>query len=228
MFNAEKLLGQIMTEVLGSGHGGQKYKKKKSSGMVNSLSSSLMSGKGLMTAIGLGVGAYEILKSKQGGSAPPPADGYGSAPAVSAMTPPPPPIPGSVPRPSVNPLQDVQPVAAIAHDETLALRMIQVMIAASHADGQMDSAEEEKILGRLQGQGIGQEERQFILAEMHSPKTIAQLTAGITDPRVAQTMYSLAVSAIVVDTPEERAWLDQLAAALSISDSMRRFIEAEE
>jgi uncharacterized membrane protein YebE (DUF533 family) len=31
-----------------------------------------------------------------------------------------------------------------------------------------------------------------------------------------------------VDTPEERAWLDQLGTALSISEGMRRFIEEEE
>jgi len=51
--------------------------------------------------------------------------------------------------------------------------------------------------------------------------------AGINDPRIAQTMYGLAVSAVVVDTAEERAWLDKLATALSLSEGMRRFIEAE-
>jgi hypothetical protein len=33
------------------------------------------------------------------------------------------------------------------------------------------------------------------------------------DPRIAQTMYGLAVSAVVVDAAEERAWLDKLATA---------------
>ena len=101
------------------------------------------------------------------------------------------------------------------------------MIAAAHADGGMDRDEETKILERLQGQGISQEEKCFILAEMHEPKSIDQLTDGINDPRIAQTMYSLAVSAVVVDTPEERAWLDALGTKLSISEGMRRFIENE-
>lgn len=94
-----------------------------------SLASTLLSGKGLMTAIGLGVGAYEILKSREGTNPPP----------LSAL-----------------------PVAPPS------------------------------------------------------------------DPRVAQTIYSLAVSTVVVDTAEERAWLDKLAAALSVSEGMRRFIEAED
>lgn len=234
MFNAEQLLGKMMAEMVGSGsgYGYKKHKKQKGSNMMSSLTSTLMSGKGLMTAIGLGVGAYEILKSKQGATpppafsqpmAPPPPinQGYGapSSPAAPAA---PPPLPGA----SAPPRQESG--SSAAHDDELALRLIQVMIAAAHADGGMDSDEEGKILGRLQGQGISQEEKRFILAEMHDPKPIDYLVAGIKDQRVAQTMYGLAVSAVVVDTAQERAWLDQLGTALSVSEGMRRFIEAEE
>jgi len=227
MFNAEQLLGKIMGEMVGSGSGHMKGKKKKGGSMVNSLTSSLMSGKGLITAIGLGVGAYEILKGKQGANppSPPPPMGYG-APSPSApsgsMTASPPPIPGV----AVNPPQD--PGLSSGQEENLAMRFIQVMIAAAHADGGMDPEEEAGILEKLQGQGLSQEEKRFVLAEMHDPKPIEQLTAGISDPRIAQTMYGLAVSAVVVDTPEERAWLDRLGTALSISEGMRRFIEEDQ
>jgi uncharacterized membrane protein YebE (DUF533 family) len=219
MFNAEQLLGKMMAGMVGGG-----------GGAVRSLTSTMLSGQGLMTAIGLGVGAYEILKSQQGATPPPPypqvppptsPSGYG-APSVAATPAGPPPVPGSL----VGSGQGQKDSSAPG--EELALRLIQVMIAAAYADGRMDSDEEGKILVRLQGQGLGQEERRFILAEMHAPKSIEQLAAGINDPRVAQTMYSLAVSTVVVDSPEERAWLDRLATALSISEGMRRFIEAEE
>ena len=230
MFNAEQLLGKMMAEMVGSGGGYKKHKKHKSGDMMRSLTSTLLSGKGLMTAVGLGVGAYEILKSKQGASPPPPGSmpppltappGSGGS-LAAAMPAEPPPLPGT----RINPLQDKK-VSSVPEQE-IALRLIQVMIAAAHADNGMDSEEEGKILERLQGQGISQEERRFILTEMHDPKPIEQLVAGINDPRIAQTMYSLAVSAVVVDTAEERAWLDKLATALSISEGMRRFIEAED
>jgi len=236
MFNAEQLLGKMMAEIIGAGSGHHKYKKKKGGGMVDSLTSSLMSGKGLITAIGLGVGAYEIWKGKQGETPPsfasapgapvppPPPMGYVAASAPGSSAPPasaPPPIPGG---PVSSPQE---PGASSGQGENLALRLIQVMIAAAHADGRMDPDEEAKILERLQGQGISQEEKRFILTEMHEPKSIDQLTNGIDDPRIAQTMYSLAVSAVVVDTPEERAWLDALGTKLSISEGMRRFIENE-
>ncbi|MDP3694586.1 MAG: DUF533 domain-containing protein [Desulfocapsaceae bacterium] len=230
MFNAEQLLGKMMTEMVGSGSGYKKHKKHNGGGMMRSLTSTLLSGKGLMTAIGLGVGAYEILKSQQGATppsshlVPPPptsSPGYGASPVAAASVVPPP-LPGTL----VNPLQGKE--SSSVQEEELALRLIQVMIAAAHADGGLDSDEEGRILARLQGQRLSQEERGFVLTEMHAPKSIEQLVAGINDPRVAQTMYSLAVSAVVVDTAEERAWLDRLATALTISEGMRRFIEEEE
>jgi uncharacterized membrane protein YebE (DUF533 family) len=235
MFNAEQLLGKMMSGMVGSdsGYGYKKHKRHKSGDMISSLTSTLMSGKGLITAIGLGVGAYEILKSSQGTAAsasttfsqplvsPPPINqGAGSSAPMATVAPPP--LPGG----SAPPRQEGSSPAV--HDDELALRLIQVMIAASHADGVMDSDEEGKILARLQGQGISQEEKQFVLAEMHDPKPIEYLAAGIKDQRVAQTMYSLAVSAVVVDTAQERAWLDQLGTALSVSEGMRRFIEGQD
>lgn len=242
MFNAEQLLGKVMAGMVGSGGGyshHKGYKKHKKSGLTDSLVSSLSSGKGLMTVIGLGVGAYEILKSKQG--APPPVTAPGMAAGMPPVATPnwgnhppaagttssgalvaPPPIPGGVvPSPS----QNQGGAAPVSEDADLAIRMIQVMIAAAHADGGLDHEEEEKILVRLQEQGIGPEEKSFILTELHAPKPIEQLTMGITDPRIAQAMYGLAVSAVVVDTEEERAWLEKLAAALSLSPAMCRFIE---
>lgn len=230
MFNAEQLLGKVMAEMVGSGRGNKKYKKNKGAGKMHSLSSTLLSGKGLMTAIGLGVGAYEILKSRKEATPSsfssqsvisPSTSGYGVTSTAAAASVPPP-LPGG----AITPLRDTG--VSLGQEGDLALRLIQVMIAAAHADGGMDSDEEGKILEKLQGQGISQEERRFILTEMHDPKSIEQLVAGISDPRVAQTMYSLAVSAVLVDTVEERAWLDRLAIALSISEGMRRFIEAED
>lgn len=68
MINAEKLLGKILSEVT-SVHSGQKKKQKKkykqkhrSDDLLSGLAGKLMSGKGLLTAVGLGVGAYTILK----------------------------------------------------------------------------------------------------------------------------------------------------------------------
>ncbi|SHO49076.1 DUF533 domain-containing protein [Desulfopila aestuarii] len=224
MFDAEKLLGTLMREVVGSSSG----KKKKKSKHSNTLVDSLKSGSGLMTAIGLGIGAYEILRSKS----QPQTTSYGQ----TAPPPPVPPAPGSQPPPVGNqasaPMPPPLPSSAPAvpgnlTSQDLACRMIQTMIAAAHADGTMDEQEEQAVLAKLKGEKISQEERMFLLTELHSPKSITELTAGISDPATAKAMYMLAVSAVDIDSEAERHWFDELAAKLGISKAVQNFIEEQ-
>nr|WP_321466959.1 DUF533 domain-containing protein [uncultured Desulfobulbus sp.] len=230
MFDAEKLLGKIVGEVMGSG------------GKSKSMLGGLGSGSGLLTMIGLGVGAYEILKQQgqqgatgglgqtppspgggtwSGGAPPPPPPGSGAAP------PPPPPAPGMTATPP-----PAQPAPSSTGSTglsggALATRLIQVMAAAAHADGVMDADEERAVLEKLRGADLTQEEKMFLLGELHQPKSIDALVAGIEDPAVAKTMYMLAVSAIEIDTEAERGWLDTLAERLGISQEMQAFIEEQ-
>lgn len=226
MFNAEQLLGKVLSEVMGSGSSKKKKKGK------NSLLSSLTSGAGLMTAIGLGIGAYEVLKEKK--QSPPPSQGYAPpppppshGPAWGGRTMPPPPPPPLSASPASPPVSVAAAALPQENAEDLAIRLIRVMIAAAHADGSLDEAEEKAILDRLRNAGLSQEERLFILDELHRPKSIAELTAGIADPSIAKTMYMLAVNAIAIDSPGERAWLDNLAASLSLSKAVQGFIEEQ-
>jgi uncharacterized membrane protein YebE (DUF533 family) len=224
MIDAEQLLGKVLSSAM-QGRGKKKKKKrKKSDDLVGSLVGGLSSGKGLLTAIGLGVGAYEILKqqsAKSSGGIAPSAPIPGSQPAS------PPPIPGQV-RPAAVPAPPQTAVSEITEAaQPLAIKLLLTMVAAAHADGRLDHLEERQILEKLQEQGLNQEEKAFLLRELHHPQSIEELTQGIDDPVVAQTMYSLAVSTIEVDTAEERQWLDTLASALGISPPMQQFIEQE-
>lgn len=233
MFDAEKLLSKVVSEVAGSGKGKKKGKKKKKgrSGLVDNLTT----GAGLMTIIGLGVGAYEILKSQSAQqTTPPPRPHPGPA-----TPPPPPPTPGATPTgalPAVPGSRQPSPATAggsssVAQrgfsNQEMACRMIQVMIAAAHADGTLDAEEEKAVLDRLRDAGLDQEEILFLLDELHKPKSIAELTADIDDPSVAKTMYMLALATIDVDTDAEREWLDQLAGRLGLSTALQRFIEEQ-
>lgn len=233
MIDAEKLLGKVLAGALqGNVRKGRKNRRTSDS-LVGSLLGSLASGKGLVTAIGLGIGAYEILKQNAGAAAPavPGRERGGLAPPVipsafegagSAM---PPPLPGA------STASQATPAVAADHNQPgqqdLAVTLIRTMVAAAHADGRMDQEEERRILEKLQEEGLSRDERQFLLQELHAPHSIDELAAGAGSPIIAQTMYSLAVSAIVVDTPEERQWLDRLAVALSISPAMQQFIEQD-
>ena len=155
---------------------------------------------------------------------PPPAAGIQNSP-------PPPPPPSSsaaslspTPAPAA-PAAQATPAAAFDQQE-LARRLIQVMVAAAHADGVLDADEEKAILDRLRAADLAQAEKMFLLEELHHPRPIAELTQGISgDLRLAQAIYAVALSAIVVDTDSERQWLNELGAALGLSPEICRFIE---
>ncbi|WP_319589084.1 DUF533 domain-containing protein [uncultured Desulfobulbus sp.] len=235
MFDAEKLLGKIVGEVVGKGSGSW-------GGGNKSILGSLGSGSGLMTMIGLGVGAFEILKQQQEqksqtggmGQAPPPPPGSGSfgtgAPppppgGFQATAPsPPPPMPSGAP--VISSPMSAPATGGLAGAE-LAVRMIQVMVAAAHADGAMDAEEERAVLDKLRGADLNQEEKMFLLGELHQPKSLEALTAGVSDPSVAKTMYMLAVAAIEIDSEAERAWLNELARQLGVSREIQAFIEEQ-
>ena len=110
---------------------------------------------------------------------------------------------------------------------TLALRLLQVMVAAAHADGTLDAEEEQGILTRLQQAELTQEEKLFFVDELQHPKSIEALTAGITDQSTARNLYMMAVAAIVVDSDAERAWLDALARQLGLSAAVQGFLEQQ-
>lgn len=215
MFNAEKLLGKIVGEVIGG------------SGKKGGISDSLTSGAGLMTIIGLGVGAMEIFKDQQQQKAgtTPPLPGTSSAPPPT-----PPPLPGAsaggVPPVPPPPPGATKAPAPLKSDE-LALRMIQVMIAAAHSDGVMDDEEKQTVLKKLEGSGLEEEEKSFLLQEMDRPLTIEKLTTGIDDPATCRSMYMLAVATITIDTPQEREWMDRLAEKLQLGSDIKEFIEEQ-
>ena len=228
MIDAEKLLGKLVGEVVGKS-GSWGHSKK-------SVLGGLGSGSGLMTLIGLGVGAYEILKQQSSqntsASAPPPPPGGGT---FAGSPPPPPPSASSAPQaPPISPApvpnptpvpQAMQAGQSAALSEQTAVRLIRVMVAAAHADGAMDAEEERAVLEKLRGADVSQEEKMFLLDELHRPCRVEDLVEGVSDPGLAKTMYILAFAAINVDTEAERAWLDRLAAGLGLSKDLQRFIE---
>ncbi|XOF33661.1 MAG: DUF533 domain-containing protein [Candidatus Electrothrix sp. YB6] len=226
------------------GQSGSSHRSAHKGSLLGQLTGNLKSGKGLLTAIGLGVGAYEIYRSKQQAQqpqagtvpayTPPPAAGQFSTPP-----PPPPPqqapvgqpqnAPGSAVPPSASTQQQQAggpaPLATGLNEQEVARRLVQVMIGAAHADGILDGDEEKAILDRLRDADLAQEEKMFLLDELHRPRSIAELTEGIEDTRLAQAMYAVAASAVVIDTESERMWFDELGEALSLSPEVRQFIE---
>ncbi|WP_446011253.1 DUF533 domain-containing protein [Candidatus Electrothrix sp.] len=265
--DVEKLLGKLLHEATGSGgkHFKKKYKKHKKkykgkkgyvqhhssshqgkSSLLGNLTGNLTSGKGLLTAIGLGVGAYEIYRTGQQAKQRQTAGGMGAqysqpsyapagpaGPTQTAPPPPPPPPSHMQQAQGTSPAQQepvavepaMEPVHTGLSEQDVACRLIQVMVGAAHADGTLDSEEEKAILDRLRDVELAQEEKMFLLEELHHPRSIADLTQGIEDIRLGQAMYAVAASAVNIDTESERQWFDELGTALGLSPEVCQFIE---
>jgi uncharacterized membrane protein YebE (DUF533 family) len=104
--------------------------------------------------------------------------------------------------------------------------VLKAMINAAKADGQMDQGEMQRIVGKLQETGMGQEAQQYVLAEMKKPlDTPALMAAAKGRPALAAQIYAASLLAIEVDTPAEKKYLDQLAAGLGLNPEVAQRIK---
>ena len=227
MFNAEKLLGGMLGNVMG-----------KSSAMESL-------GLGSKAAIGMGVlgvafAAAEHFMEKSKTSqqppqslpsrpplsvpqAPPPPPPLGSRAGAPAAPPPPPPVQAS-------PVMAVPPAPVDAPEDAAqqtAIVLIRSMIAAANADGVLDEDEKTRIFDQFANLGLSDEERAFLERELTAPLNVEDLAGSVTDVETARQVYAASFLAIEVDTEEEREYLIQLQTLLNLDDAAVAAIRSE-
>ena len=104
--------------------------------------------------------------------------------------------------------------------------IITAMIDAAKADGQVDSDELGRIMNSLKSSGIGQEGVNYVIKKLQGPMETAKIVAAVNGrPDLAAQVYSASLMAIDVDTDAERNYLDKLAKAMGLSQSVVQNIE---
>lgn len=101
--------------------------------------------------------------------------------------------------------------------ERRAQLILRAMITAAKADGQIDSGEMQRIVGKLREGGASDEARGFVLDEMQRPADPGRLIGEVRTPEVAVEVYAASLLAIEVDTAAEREYLRRLAEGLSLA-----------
>jgi uncharacterized membrane protein YebE (DUF533 family) len=217
MFNPEKLLGQMMGDALSGSLGGGRRRRRSSVLGGLSTGTKVQIGVGLL---GLAIAAWQHFKDKD---APPPAPNAGSA------TPPPPPMPLAAtpppPPPPPPPVSPATPEAGFERGEH-ALHLLRAMITAAQADGLIDDAEREAILGRARASGMAGEDLGALEVEIRAPLTLEQLAVRTPEPLREET-YAAALVSITADSEQERQFLDRLAAALQLPEARRTEIHRQ-
>lgn len=200
MFDAEALLGQMLTGSLGRAVGGNTARL-----LRGDIGSRAAIGMGLL---GVAIAAYEHYSADAAtGAAPPPP------PPGSSALPPPPPAAGSA----------TPPPPPLALDRGDALLLVRTMLAAAAADGRIDADERRAILARADQAGLGAEVRAFLDNELAVPPS-PQAIAAASRPDLAEALYSAALLTLCVDTAEENAWLAQFGDALGLDAARREAI----
>jgi len=110
---------------------------------------------------------------------------------------------------------DAADVEAVSGPQSERL-MLAAMISAAKADGTIDQAEMQKIVGKL-GQ-VTPDEKQFVLDQMAAPLDVGVLAAQVSGKAQAAQVYAASLLAIDADSGQEKAYLRELANALGLDE----------
>jgi len=103
---------------------------------------------------------------------------------------------------------------------------IRAMIGAAAADGRIDKAEQEQIIGGLKQAGLDAAAEEFLARELNNPATPEVLAAACRSGEEAVQVFTAARIAIEPDTDEEEGFLAELAARLGIDANLAAHIDA--
>jgi uncharacterized membrane protein YebE (DUF533 family) len=104
-------------------------------------------------------------------------------------------------------------IAPTPEQNALAGLMLRAMIQAAKADGKIDDAEKQRLMGELGD--LDDEERQFVREQMAAPVDAQGLAREVPEGLGPQ-VYMISVMAIDFDSQEEAQYLHKLAQALGL------------
>ncbi|MDA8870238.1 tellurite resistance TerB family protein [Rhizobiaceae bacterium] len=123
-----------------------------------------------------------------------------------------------------------QPLALEAPDERAVpfqLMLVKAMIVASNADGHIDAEERASIQQALQQLPMEADHKALMLDTMFDPPSVRTIAGAADTMEQASAIYLASRMAIDPDHPAERAYLDNLAAAMALPDDLVRTIEEQ-
>jgi len=109
----------------------------------------------------------------------------------------------------------------------LPLAIIRAMIAAAKADGHMDSAETQKIMGQLESAGVGSHEKALLMQEMANTQDISTIAAAAKTPEESAQIYLAALLVCDSQCVREQEYLASLAQTLKLEPAFTESLQNE-
>lgn len=101
----------------------------------------------------------------------------------------------------------------------LGVALITAMISAAKADGEVDRAESQRIIGQMEQAGLSSDEKSFVLSELSKPLNIDDVVKHATTPEVAAQLYTASALVIDQENEAERGYLATLAERMRLDDA---------
>jgi uncharacterized membrane protein YebE (DUF533 family) len=124
-----------------------------------------------------------------------------------------------------------QPMAALPApaptSPAVSLSIIRAMMAAAKADGHMDAAESEKIMGQLEAAGASAQEKMLLMQEINNPTDVQTIAAAASTPQEAAQIYLAALLVCDSQCAAEQAYLAELASALKLDAAFTAGLQQE-
>ena len=113
-----------------------------------------------------------------------------------------------------------------ANNTSAAMRVVQAMVAAAKADGEVDAGERDRILQRVEQAGLSAPERTAVAQLLSQPLDLDAVVKGATTPELAAEIYAASAIAVHPASRAERAYLDMLAARLNLEAGLVTELES--
>jgi len=201
-------LGDILGQVLGAAKGGlsSAANNPAQAGGLGAILGGLLGGGGDSVKGALGGGALAVLASIAFKA----LQGAGQGGQAGAN------LPG---------LTAPQTPAQAQLAESTAQLVLKGMINAAKADGEIDPAEMQRIVGKLQEAGMDEQTRAWVLNEMSRPLDLDAFAAEIPGQEASAQIYAASLLAIEVDTDAERAYLAEFAQKTGLHPMVAQHIQ---
>jgi len=163
----------------------------------------LLNARNILTAAGLAWGLYEAAASQKGGTGSSPSE---TLPLPSAMNPP-----------------SVRRADGLSEH---VVRLVRLTISAARADGDLSLEERGAILEHARKVGA----EAVVTEELQTPRPLADIVSGTTDPTLKIDLYTLAFTIVRADenvSGAERIYLAQLAHQLGLDQATTSRLETE-
>ena len=109
----------------------------------------------------------------------------------------------------------------------LEFTLIKAMIAAAKADGHIDAEEQTRIFDAVEQMNLSADQKGVVFDYLRSAISAREIASAVTSLEHKSEVYLASCLAIDPDHPDERAYLDELSAALQLPEGLADHLESQ-